>query len=170
MISRPRPATPAILALTLFTLAPAVNAQDTQEAVVAFRAGKYDDAISMFTRAVRRAPGSAEAARGLVAALREIGRYDDAREVAERYAEQNPNSNELANSLGEVLYLHGAGGAFGDDDVRAAVGDGAGQMAADGFGQLVIFFLHAGGTGQTATAAVNIDDVKAGLSEQVDAC
>ena len=70
--------------------------------------------------------------------------------------------------VGQVLYLHGAGGAFGDDDVGAAVCDGAGQMPPDGLGEVVIFLLHAGRSRQTAAAAVDIHHGKTSLPEQVD--
>ncbi|UCD24026.1 MAG: tetratricopeptide repeat protein [Gemmatimonadota bacterium] len=101
------PVRPAVPLLAILTLAQVASGQETEEALTAFRSGRYEDAISLFSRAVRRAPSSAEAARGLVAALREVGRYEDARRAAERYMERNPSSKELANSLGEVLYLLG---------------------------------------------------------------
>lgn len=95
------------LLLAILTLALPLSGQETQAALTAFRTGHYDDAISMFSRAVRRQPASVEAARGLVAALCEVGRYEDAQEAAQRFSQRNPNSSELANSLGEVLYLRG---------------------------------------------------------------
>jgi len=93
--------------LVFLTLAAPIGGQETQDALTAFRTGQYDDAISMFSRAVRREPTSVAAARGLVAALCEVGRYEDAQEAAERFSQRNLNSNELANSLGEVLYVRG---------------------------------------------------------------
>ena len=95
------------LLLVTLTLASPINSQETAEALTAFRSGRYDDAISMFSRVARSQPSSVAAARGLVAALREVGRYEDAQEAAERFSQGNPNSSELANSLGEVLYLRG---------------------------------------------------------------
>lgn len=86
---------------------PELAAQQLEEAQTAFRTGRYDDAINLFRRAVRRDVSSAEAARGLVSALSEIGRYEDARDAAERFDGANENSAELANSLGQVLYLTG---------------------------------------------------------------
>jgi tetratricopeptide (TPR) repeat protein len=82
-------------------------AQQIEEARTAFTAGRYDDAISQFSRLVRRQSSSADAARGLVRALVEVGRYADAVAAAERFSRDNSNSTELSNSLGETLYLIG---------------------------------------------------------------
>ncbi|UCG86336.1 MAG: tetratricopeptide repeat protein [Gemmatimonadota bacterium] len=84
-----------------------LHAQTVTEARTAFRSGRYNDAIAMFSRVTRRQTSSAEAARGLVAALVEVGRYEDAQQAAQRFSRGNPNSAELANALGEVLYLRG---------------------------------------------------------------
>jgi len=93
-----------------------LNAQQVDEAVTAYRTGRYDDAIGLFERAVRRDGSSVVAARGLVAALGEVGRYGDALEAARRFERENSSSAELANALGELLHvtgdLEGAEGAF----------------------------------------------------------
>jgi tetratricopeptide (TPR) repeat protein len=95
------------LAVLISLVAPPLIAQQIEDARTAHRAGRYEDAISQFSRMVRRQASSVEAARGLVATLVEVGRYEDAVEAAERFARDNPNSRELSNSLGEVLYLIG---------------------------------------------------------------
>ncbi len=95
------------LAVLISLVAQPLGAQQIEDARTAFRTGRYDDAITQFSRIVRRQSSSVEAARGLVAALVEVGRYEDAQEAAERFARDNSNSTELSNSLGEVLYLVG---------------------------------------------------------------
>ena len=97
----------AALVIVVGSPATEMSAQQLDEAQTAFRTGRYDDAIDLFRRTVRRDGSSAEAARGLVSALREVGRYDDAGDAAERFRRANENSAELANSLGELLYLRG---------------------------------------------------------------
>lgn len=95
------------LILFLALVGQPLDAQDVAEALVALRSGQYDEAITMFSRIMRRQTSSADAARGLVSALIEVGRYEDAQQAAQRFSRDNPNSAELANALGEVLALRG---------------------------------------------------------------
>ena len=78
------------LAVLIGLAAQPLGAQRIDDARTALRSGRYDDAIAQFTRIVRRDASSVEAARGLVAALVEVGRYEDAREAAERFGRDNP--------------------------------------------------------------------------------
>ncbi len=85
----------------------AYGQEQLAEAITALRSGRYDAAISQFSRALRRDSRSADAARGLVAALSEVGRYDEAERAARQFRSENPSSGRLDNSLGEVLYATG---------------------------------------------------------------
>ncbi|NIM50614.1 MAG: tetratricopeptide repeat protein [Gemmatimonadales bacterium] len=98
----------SLLAALSCLTAPYVWAQgELAGARAAYNEGRYDDAISGFTRLVRRQPASAEAARGLVRALGEVGRYRDAEHTARRFVERNSRSPELWTLLGEVLLRQG---------------------------------------------------------------
>ena len=85
----------------------AAAAQQIVEAQTALRSGRYESAITQFSRLVEREPSSVSVARGLVRALSEIGRYQDAVEVAQEFGRRNHGSVELATSLGEVLFSTG---------------------------------------------------------------
>ncbi len=100
----------AVLTITAagIGLVPILHAQEgLARARVAYLTGEYDDAIAEFTALARRGQGPAEASRGLMRTLMEIGRYDDARATAERFNDRNGDSPELWNTLGEVLVLQG---------------------------------------------------------------
>lgn len=96
-----------IVAAACVTLPLAAQDESFKEAHAALRRGDYDEAISRFSRLVGRNPGSADAARGLVQALSEVGRYDQAVAAARAFGALNPGSGELKNALGEVLVLRG---------------------------------------------------------------
>jgi len=88
-------------------LAPGLGAQDLDDAWVALRTGRYDEAIAAFQSLGRRDGAAAAAARGHAVALRQVGRYDEAERVARRFIESNPGSSHLWNTLGEILYRRG---------------------------------------------------------------
>lgn len=102
-----------LMACAMFALATAaatpIHAQRQQPdaAYAALESGDYGKAISQFRRAVRRAPTSSEAVRGLVEALTQVGRYDEAREAVIRFDQAAPSSAELATAHGIVLYKTG---------------------------------------------------------------
>ncbi|MEE8521879.1 MAG: tetratricopeptide repeat protein [Gemmatimonadota bacterium] len=73
----------------------------------ALRTGDYEKAVDEYARHVRRAPNSAVAVRGLVAALKAIGEYRQAEKAALRFNADVPSSPELLNPLGEILHLQG---------------------------------------------------------------
>ncbi len=85
----------------------AAAARQIVEAQTALRSGRYESAVTQYSRLVEQEPGSVSAARGLVRTLSEIGRYQDAVEVAQEFGWRNHGSVELANSLGEVLFSIG---------------------------------------------------------------
>ncbi len=75
------------------------------DARVAYRTGKYDDAIAIYRRVASRDTTSIEAWKGLVRSLTQVGNY----EAAEQSLRGAPKSLSaaLANTLGDVLALRG---------------------------------------------------------------
>jgi len=74
-----------------------------EDARSALRSGDYEGAVRAYRAAVRAAPGSAEARRGLIEALAVQGRYDAAIEVAG----DAPDPGAVADALGRVLERKG---------------------------------------------------------------
>jgi len=101
--------TVCLIAVTLLNGAPqpACGQDPLRDATIALRSGRYDAAVTEFSRALRHDPGSVAAARGAIAALSEVGRYEDAEEIARRFKRDNPGSLELDNALGQVLSATG---------------------------------------------------------------
>ena len=95
----------ALCLLALHGNAPA-RAQDYEGAREAYRAGRYDEAITAL-RAMK--PGAEEwtPSRKLLAeAFRTTGKYDDAERVA-RQETASPNGRELFATLGDLLAARG---------------------------------------------------------------
>ncbi len=85
-----------------------ILAQGSEDpAVIAFRSGRYEEAINAFRTRIRGGDASAADHRGLIRVLREVGRYDPAEEAARSFIANNASSAELHNSLGEVLWETG---------------------------------------------------------------
>lgn len=99
-------ATAAMLAGS--ALLPAALAQSNEDpALVAYRSGRYEEAINAFRQRLRAGEASLSDHRALVRTLQELGRYDQAEAVARDFISGNPASSELHNSLGEVLWATG---------------------------------------------------------------
>jgi len=114
----PRGRTPRTVALAMamatFALATAwfpptaVFGQDLEDpALVAYRSGRYEEAINAYRQRVRSGEASADDHRLLASALYEIGRYDQAEDAARGFIADQPLSPELHNNLGEVLWATG---------------------------------------------------------------
>src|SRR5690606_29496339 len=73
-----------LLALLLLLPGTACARQAAQlpEAEAALRAGRYEEAVGLFSRLVAADPASVEARRGWARALMEVGRYEEAAEAA----------------------------------------------------------------------------------------
>ncbi len=113
--------------LTGSAFAPAALAQSSEDAaLVAYRSGRYEEAINAFRQRLRSGDASVDDRRALVRTLHEIGRYDGAEEVARIFIADNPSSPELYNSLGEVLWATGS-----LDDAEAAFRSSIDGRAAD---------------------------------------
>jgi tetratricopeptide (TPR) repeat protein len=95
------------MVLAFGALASPTSAQQIDEARVAFRTGRYEEAIDMFERLTRRDRSSVAASRGFSRALFDVGRYEDAADAARRFSRDNEDSPELQNSLGKALYAKG---------------------------------------------------------------
>ncbi len=89
--------------------------QQLAEGQSAYRSGRYDDAIKIYSQLVARAPSNARATKGLAGALREVGRYGEAADATRRFLSSVPRSVELSNTLGEILRFTGA-----DEEARRA--------------------------------------------------
>jgi tetratricopeptide (TPR) repeat protein len=61
-----------------------------------YRDERYEDAISMLTKAVELEPDLSQAERSLAAALEKLGRNDEALDHLRRYLEINPNAPDAA--------------------------------------------------------------------------
>ncbi len=109
--------------------APVFAQQELDAARSALRSGSYDEAISAYTRLARDG-SSAEATRGLVKALAEVGRYDDAEAAARRFIAANSDSPEVWHSLGEVLVLQGERDEAEDAFERAIAGRASDSLVA----------------------------------------
>ena len=87
---------------------PAALAQSSEDAaLVAYRSGRYEEAINAFRHRLRTGEASPGDHRALARTLRELGRYDEAEDVARVFSADHPRSPELHNSLGEVLWATG---------------------------------------------------------------
>src|SRR5258707_935601 len=86
--------------LTALLFATSLVAQQYSAAETALRTGKYDDAISAYTKLAAAEPPPAAAVKGLVRSLAIVGRYDEAEAAGRR-------SPDAANALGEVLNQRG---------------------------------------------------------------
>ena len=83
-------------------------AQQAEQARAAMRAGRYEEAISLYSAITNRPDATPAARRGLLRALSEVGRYADAEEAGRRFVASGPAPAELWNALGEVLYRRGS--------------------------------------------------------------
>lgn len=112
-----------LLALLLLLPGTACARQAAQlpEAEAALRAGRYEEAVGVFSRLVAADPASVEARRGWARALMEVGRYEEAAEAARGPA---GTEAELGNVLGEALYARGDGAAA-EAAFRRAIEGGA---------------------------------------------
>ncbi|HSG82784.1 MAG TPA: tetratricopeptide repeat protein, partial [Gemmatimonadota bacterium] len=103
------------------------HGQGLEAAEDAFRTGRYEEAIRIFSSLARRDRSSSAAALGECRALLEVGRYAEVEAAVIRFARDNPGSAELQNVLGEALYRtgdrDGAAVAF-ERSIRSDASDG----------------------------------------------
>ncbi len=92
---------PTGLAMTLAVTAmlvgsafvPAALAQSSEDpALVAYRSGRYEEAINAFRQRLRAGEASVDDHRALARTLRELGRYDEAEDAARDFISGNPTS------------------------------------------------------------------------------
>ena len=105
--------------------------QAEDAALLAYREGRYEEAINTLRQRIRVAEAAAEEHRLLTDVLHEVGRYEQAEAVARAYIEAHPGSVELHNSLGEALW---ATGSMDDAEAafrRAAEGGAADRLTAE---------------------------------------
>jgi cellulose synthase operon protein C len=98
-----------ICSLLLFGLLACAAAQESplENAEAEFKSGKYQAAITSFTRLLQSNPNEAHAQRGLLQAYLETGQYEAAERDAKRFLNSKNNEAQTRLMLGEVYAVTG---------------------------------------------------------------
>ena len=103
------PVLAVIFSLLLFGLLACAAAQESplETAEAELKSGKYQAAITSFTRLLQSSPNEAHAQRGLLQAYLETGQYEAAERDAKRFLNSKNNEAQTRLMLGEVYAVTG---------------------------------------------------------------
>jgi tetratricopeptide (TPR) repeat protein len=127
--SRPLQAGLGLLLMLVSFPACAAQASEIGDGEAAFRAGRYEEAISILEKHL--GSGDPRAVRGLARALAEVGRYGEAEQKLRSFGEAHPQSAESWNLLGEMLRHQGKLNEAEDAFQKAIAGGASDSLTAE---------------------------------------